>query len=264
MWKRLIKQIVVVVFFCGTFNFCTNESVDQVTPMLKKVIEVSIDGSSTTTTLSYDGLKIKSIDKVDTFFEFYYTGKLITRIVETNKVTSRKNTLDYSYVDGFLSSISSSENYVVQFKQQKGGAVSYEKWTKNVNNVAVKVHRGTLYFENANLVKDETVTEDSMKGIVTTITLDRVFDKGKNPMYHILGFDKLLDFAATISSNNYIIVIESYTKKDLNSGQTISSVKRVESTIEYNSMQYPTEIVSENLFFVGRDSKHLKSQLFYN
>jgi hypothetical protein len=50
----------------------------------------------------------------------------------------------------------------------------------------------------------------------------------------------------------------------LDDDQIISSIKRYDSTIQYNSNGYPTEIVSEKIFFGGSDSKHMKSQLFYN
>lgn len=172
--------------------------------------------------------------------------------------------MDYNYIDGQLNKITSSDNYTINFKQNKDGSISYEKWTKEANNLAVKEHYGTLYFENNNLVKDEKVIEDSKKGFVTTKTLASVFDNRNNALRHILGFDKLLDFAKTASSNNCIIHSESYLEKKVDNDQIISSIKRLDSKIQYNASGYPTEIISEKIVFGGSDSKHLKSQLFYN
>jgi len=262
--EKVIKNIGILVLVLTTLVSCTNETVEQDVPMLKRIVEVSVDGSSTTTTLNYNGANIVSIDKVDAYLEFYYTGSLITKIVETNKTTSHKNSLDYTYVDGQLDKITSSDNYVINYKQNKDGSVSYEKWTKDSNNVAVKVYFGTLFFQNENLIKDEKISEDTKKGILTTKTVNVVCDNKKNALRNILGFDRLLDFAKNISSNNGIIHTESCTEKQLDDDQIISSIKRYDSTIQYNSNGYPTEIVSEKIIFGGADSKHLKSQLFYN
>ena len=262
--EKVIKNIGILVLVLTALCSCTNEAVEQNVPMLKRIVEVSVDGSTTTTTLNYNGVEILSIDKADAFLEFYYTGNLITKIVEINKTTSNKNTLDYLYVDGSLKKITSSDNYVIDYKQNKDGSVSYEKWTKDSNNVAVKVYFGTLFFQNQNLIKDEKIIEDTKKGILTTKTVNVVCDNKKNALHNILGFDKLFDFAKNVSSKNGIIHTESCTEKKLDDDQIISSIKRYDSTIQYNSNGYPTEIVSEKIFFGGSDSKHLKSQLFYN
>ena len=106
------KYILILVVVLSTLCSCTNESVDQIpVSMLKKIVETSVDGSSTVTTLNYNGNKIVNIDKTDAFLEFYYTGDLITKTVETTKSSSRKNTLEYSYSEGKLTKITSSENY---------------------------------------------------------------------------------------------------------------------------------------------------------
>ena len=64
-----------MVVFITLFS-CTNESVDPVPiQLLKKIVEVSVDGSSNTTLLTYEGFKIISIDKSDKFSEFYYTSR---------------------------------------------------------------------------------------------------------------------------------------------------------------------------------------------
>jgi hypothetical protein len=262
--ERVIKQIGILIVVLTTLCACTNEPIEQEVSMLKRIVEVSVDGSSSKTTLHYNGIKIASIDKGDAVLEFFYTGSLITKIIETNKETSHINTLDYYYVEGILSKITSSDNYVVSYTHNKDGSVSYEKWTKSANNTAVKEYYGTLFFDNENLVKEERVNEDSQKGLLTTKTLNRFFDNRNNALRHILGFDKLLDFAKTASSNNCILHSESYSEKHLDTDQIISSIKRVDNKIKYNATGYPIEIISENRVFGDSDSKHLKSQLFYN
>lgn len=261
--KNRFKNIGILILVLTILSSCTTETVEQV-PMLKRIVEVAVNGSSTTTTLNYNGVKIVSIDKADAFLEFYYTGSLITKIVEINKANSHKNTFDYIYVDGLLNKITSSDNYVINYKQNIDGSVSYGKWTKDSNNVAVQVYYGTLFFQNENLTKDVKIIEDSKKGILTTKTVSILSDNNKNALHNILGFDKLLDFAKTVSSNNCLINAESYSEKQLGADQITSSIKRFDSKMQYNTKGYPTEIVSENVLFGETDSNHLKSQLFYN
>lgn len=63
--------VVALMMFCS----CINESVDLVqTQLLKKIVEVSVDGTSNTTLLTYDGYKIVNIDEVRKHSEFHYSG----------------------------------------------------------------------------------------------------------------------------------------------------------------------------------------------
>ena len=102
--KKTKKLVGLLSVFLITLCSCTSDTIEQV-QFLKKIVEVSVDGSSNTTTLNYNGNKIVTIDKVDAFLEFYYTGDLITKIVELTKLNSHKNTLEYSYSAGKLTKI---------------------------------------------------------------------------------------------------------------------------------------------------------------
>ncbi len=258
--KELVGILVVVlIMLCS----CTSETIEQV-PMLKKIVEVSVDGSSNTTTLTYNGNKIATIDKVDTFSEFYYTDDLITKIVESDKTTQHINTLDYSYSNGKLVKITSSDNYMLNYIHNSDGTVSYEKLTKDSNNNDVKIYHGTLYFQNENLIKDDKILDNAGKGILAKNILSKQYDNKNNALNNILGFNKLLDYSKTISSNNDISSTETSSVKNIDDDQVISAVKIYNSKYQYNSNGYPTEIVSEKIMFGGADSKHLKSQLFYN
>ena len=261
---KKIKEIVgILVIVLITLCSCTTETIEQA-PMLKRIVEVSVDGSSNTTTLNYNGNKIATIDKVDAFLEFYYTGDLITKIVELTKSNSHKNTLDYSYSAGKLTKITSSDNYVVNYVHNADSSISYEKLTKDANNLEVKIHHGILYFQNGNLSKDEKIFDNAGKGVLVKNTIEIAYDAKKNSLNSILGFNKLLDYSKVISANNAITNIEISSVKNADDDQVTSSIKRYDSQYEYNSNGYPIEIVSEKIIFGGTDSKHLKSQLFYN
>lgn len=261
---KKVKEIVgILVVVLITLCSCTTETIEQV-PMLKRIVEVSVDGSSTTTTLNYNGNKIVNIDKADAFLEFYYIGDLITKIVELTKATSHKSTLEYSYSEGKLTKIISSDNYVINYVHNNDGTVSYEKWTKYSNNLEVKNYFGILYFQNENLVKDEITIGDAGSGISVKKSVSIGYDSKNNALKNILGFDKLLDFSKIISSNNEIVGTETSSVKDIDDDQVVSSIKRIDSKYQYNPNGYPVEIVSENIVFGGSNSNHLKSQLFYN
>jgi hypothetical protein len=263
--KKANKIVGILVVVLVTLCSCTNEKVDQnQVQLLKKIVEVSVDGSSTTTSLNYDGNKIVNIDKFDAYIEFYYTGDLITKIVESDKTLQHNNTLNYSYSDGQLIKITSSDNYIINFIYNNDGSISYEKLTKDSNNLDVKIYHGILYFHNGNLSKDEKILDNAGKGILAKSSVSIEYDYKNNALKNILGFNKLLDYSKIISSNNAISSAESSSVKYIEEDQIISEVKRFDSKYQYNSNGYPTEIVSQNIIFGSSDSKHLKSQLFYN
>lgn len=263
-FMKKAKEIVgIMVVLLMTLCSCTSDPVEQVS-MLTKVVEVSVDGTSTTTHLAYDGNKLVSIDKVDQLLKFYYTGDLITKVEELDKTSQHLNTLDYSYSEGRLAKITSSDNYVINYVHNADGSVSYEKSTQRFDEVEVKNYHGVLYFQNENLVKDEKTMDDAGKEILVQNTTTLEYDYKKNALKNILGFDKLLDYSKIISSNNEIVGTHASSTKYLDDDQVVSSIKRIDSKYQYNSSGYPTEIVSQNMVFGGSNSNHLKSQLFYN
>jgi hypothetical protein len=263
--KKKKKIVGILVVILVTLCSCTNETVnqDQVL-LLKKIVEVSVDGSASTTILTYNGIKIVNIDKFDKLSKFYYTGDLITKIVVLDKTTQHINTLEYAYLEGQLTKITSSDNYVIHYIHNNDGSVSYEKVTKDSNNIEVKIYQGILYFQNENLIKDEKTLVNSGNGILAQNGFNIEYDLKNNALKNILGFNKLLDYSKIVSSNNEITCIESSLVKYIENDQIISEAKRYDSKYQYNSNGYPTEIVSQNIIFGGTDSKHLKSQLFYN
>ena len=263
--KKANIIIGLLSVFLITLCSCSNESVDQVpVQLLKKIVEVSVDGTSNTTLLTYDGNKIVNIDKFDKHLDFYYTDDLITKIVEADKTNQHVNTVQYLYLNGQLSKITSSDNYVINYIHNGDGTVSYEKLTKDSNNNDVRINHGTLYFQSGNLIKDDKFLDDAGKGILAENISSFEYDYKNNALSNILGYNKLLDYSKTISANNVISNSETSSVKNIAEDQVISAIKINKSEPQYDSIGYPIEIVSENLIFGGNDSKHLKSILFYN
>lgn len=261
--KKSKKIVGIVIVLLMTLCSCTSEPIEQV-QFLKKIVEVSVDGTSNTTLLTYDGNKLVTIDKVNQLSKFYYTGDLITKVEELDKTTQHLNTMQYSYSEGQLTKIISSDNYVIKYSHNNDGSVSYEKLTKDSNNNDVKIHHGTLYFQNKNLVKDEKFLDDAGIGVLSKISISLEYDSKNNALHNILGFNKLLDYSKTICLNNSINRAVVTEIKHIDTDQVISAINTYKSKYQYNSNNYPTEIVSENMVLGGNDSNHLKSQLFYN
>ena len=67
--KRIINTVGILLVVIVTLCSCSNETIEQL-PMLKRIVEISDDGSSTSTTLNYNENKIVSIDKIDAFWSF--------------------------------------------------------------------------------------------------------------------------------------------------------------------------------------------------
>lgn len=261
----MIKKIIIVILFIGTLTSCSNEAVELVQPqLLKRVVEVSVDGTSTITTLSYEGNKIKNIDKADVLLEFNYSDNLINKIIKTDKASKHINTLQYSYADGKLVKITSSDNYVLNYIHNSDNSVSYEKTTKDSQNNVVKIFHGTLYFQNENLTKDEQQIDNLEPNILSTKTLTVAYDDKKNPLHDILGFSKLLDFSKSISTNNVLNSYETTTIKYIAEDQVIAAFKLNKNISKYDILGYPVEIESESNIFGENDSKHSKSLLYYN
>ena len=260
------KEIVgILVLVLVILSSCTNETVEIVQPqLLKRIVEVAVDGSSTITTLNYSGNKIQNIDKAEAFLEFNYTGNEITKIIEFNKVSKHSNTLQYLYVNDKLVKITSSDNYVLNYIHNDDKTVFYEKVTKDINNKEVKIYHGTLHFKDDNLIKDEQVLDNVEANIVSKKSLNIVYDNKKNALYNITGFSKLLDYSRSISTNNPLNCSETIYVKFIAEDRIISGIKLDKSISTYDTLGYPIEITSENNIFGVHNAKHLKSQLFYN
>lgn len=253
----------IVLFF--TLSSCSSDAAaasDATTKLLGKMVDVATNGSSTTTSFTYNANKIVSIDGVSKHVYFNYTNDLITKIVTLDDATQSQTVVTYAYADGNLVKITSSENYVINYVHNADGTVSYEKLILDNNN-EVLVYKGTLYFQNGNLAKDErtlaiTATEVS-KEIVTY-----QYDAKSNPLHNVVGFSKLLDNSSAISVNNVTRTQEESRKEYISSGQITSSMVLFVSANQYDADGYPTVITSEKAFIGVSTANHKKTEFYYN
>lgn len=264
-----MKKAIQILFVSVLLLFitsCSNDDDDNnnEVKLLKRLIEVNQDGSSSTTNFIYNGNQIVSIVSETKSETFIYTGDLITKIIETDKKTGSTTTMEFIYSAVKLTKIISSDNSVLNYVYNEDQTVSYEKTVKNAQNKDVVVFHGVLFFAKNNLVKDQKILDDAGVGIIASNTTNIVYDDKMNALNNIKGYSKLLNYAGLISKNNVVIRTEDSTIKEIANNQIISSIKRYDNKNEYNIQGYPIEITSETLYLGGNDPKHLKSQLFYN
>lgn len=246
--------------FVLTLYSCSNDT-DGSVKFLKKVVEVSNNGTSATSLFMYNGDEIVSIDGVYKHTDFIYTDGLITKIVTLDKKSQVVETIEYSYIEGRLVTAKSLNNYRISYVHNSDGTVSYEKWSLNVGNEEVKISYGKLYFQNENLIKEERIIDNTGVDVVSNYSTSFEYDSKKNPLYAILGYNKLLDQNQRISLNNSLVSTEivSITRED----QITSSANFYKSTYKYDSDGYPTEQVSERALLENGTAAYLKTQYFY-
>lgn len=258
--EKANKKVWMVLVFLITLCSCSNEYVN-IKKFLKTIVETSADGTSQTTFFTYNGDEIVSVDGVYKHTDFTYTDDQITKIVELDKATQVRNTVEYSYAKGQLMRAEALNNYRINYIHNSDGSVSYEKLALDSGNQEVKEFHGILYFQNENLIKDERILDNTAVGVVSNYSISFEYDSEHNPFRNILGYEKLLDHNETISLNNStIITVITSTTKD---GQISSSAKFYKRSFKYDLENYPIEQVSENTLLNNGNYGYLKSQYFY-
>lgn len=254
-----MKKILVLVVFFALFS-CSNEDSKQ-DKLLKSIVEVSDDESSATTFFTYNGNKIESIDEDDKSTVFTYTDNLITQAIILDKTNQHQNLLQYFYDNNQLVQVVSSDNYMINYIHNTDGTVSYEKIQKDNE---MMIYHGVLYFQHGNLMKDERTVYDSDPNVQITKSVIFEYDLRINPMYNVLGFDKLLDYSKNVSFNNSKRSFEISSVLFIEQDQVISSANSYYSSYKYDSNGYPTEVVSDKSFLGNENSNHAKTYFYYN
>jgi hypothetical protein len=217
---------------------CTDDLDDKI-KYLKNVVETSDEGSVKTTTFSYRGTQLFSIDDDSTLKEFSYSSGLITAITTTKKSTSVTTTVDYTYENGKLKTVKSNGDYRIDYTHNPDGTVSYEKYDISILNLEIKIHHGILYFKGGNITREERTIDNAGIGVVSKYNVNYEYDFKTNPLHNVSGYEKLLDHEGIISSNNYLIsTVETSIESN---DQIISSATFFKNTFKYDGGNYPIE-----------------------
>ncbi|HWS61002.1 MAG TPA: hypothetical protein VN182_08740 [Flavobacterium sp.] len=256
-------QILFVSVLLLFISSCSNEDNNNEEKLLKRLIEVNQDGSSSTTNFTYNGNQIVSVVSETKSESFTYTGDLITKITSKDIPNNKQTTFDYIYTDAKLTKVISSDNYVLNFVHNENGTVSYEKVIIGVNNNKILVYHGTLSFQGQNAKEDKRVLDNTPANMLSKEEVSFVYDAKKNPLHNIKGYSKLLDLFATISANNAVSRNVIHLNIYLDTNQATSSVVSNPRDYKYDTSGYPTEVVSDIPVFGNDNPKHLKSLYFY-
>ncbi len=259
--KKAIQILFVSVLMLAITS-CSNEDNNQ-EKLLKRVIEVNQDGTSSTTDFTYNGNQIVTIVSATKSETFSYTGNLITRITSMDIPNQAQTTFDYIYTGTKLTKVICSENYELNFVHNANGTVSYEKTMFDTNNNEILVYHGLLYFQGQNALEDKRVLDNTSANILSKEEVSFVYDSKRNPLHNITGYSKLLDRFTTISANNAVSSIEIASTKFLDTDQATSSAIQHPRNYQYDNDGYPTEIVSNQPVFGNQNPNHLKSLYFY-
>ena len=261
-----MKKVIYLFFvLVTTLTSCTSDLDDTIqVKLVQKIIEVNQDNTSSTFNFTYDGNKISSIESEESLKTYQYTGNLITQIVEFNKKNLTQTTLDYSYTDGLLTKVISSDNYTLNYTHQTNGTIDLEKTTTDLNNTIIVVWYGNLLLNsNTNVVENNKTQEIRTPNTITKEELNFVYDTKSNPLRNIVGFDKLLDHSSMISKNNVTSILKTNSTTFPDSGSYISSLLETKQKYKYNKEGYPREILSTKPVFGNENQNHFKTLYFY-
>ncbi|UQD54989.1 hypothetical protein [Flavobacterium sp. K5-23] len=256
-----MKKIYSLLLISLSVLYSCSDGVDNNLKLLKKVVEVSDNGSSETTLYTYDDNNIVSIDGVHKKIEFTYTFDLITKIVTLNKVNQEKGTVEYSYREGRLVKADFINKYVMNYLYNTDGTISYEKLVKNPENLFVREYHGVLFFDNKNFTKDERILDNIGVGVIAKYSIGFDYDDKKSPMLNVIGFNKLYDLKDAVSINNSLISTEINSVEQ--NDQVITAAKYYKSTYKYDAEGYPIEKISETGNLNNTTPVYIKSQFFY-
>ena len=261
---RKATYLFFVTLLIVTITSCSSDNDDIIQiKLLKKVIEINTDGTSSTFNFTYNDNKIASINSELNSKTFTYTDNLITKIIELDSEKQLQTTYDYVYKGTKLIKVICSDNYILNYTYNSDGTVSYEKTTKDVNNNIVLLFHGSLTILGGNVIDNKKIHDNVGVNILSKEDVSFVYDSKKNPFDNIIGFNKLLDQFKNISANNATSIVEIKSTTNLNTNQLISSAVQLPRVLQYDNDDYPTEIISDKPVFENQKGKHLKSLYFY-
>ena len=261
--KKVFQFFAIFSIAMLSLTSCSSDDSVSQPQLVTQIVDVAANGDTKTTLFNYNGSNIISAESVDQHVEFTYTNDLITKIIDVNLTTLHQNTLDYTYANDELVKITSSDNYIMNFVHNSDSTISYEKKTVDSNGDEVLVYHGKLFFENNNLTKDERTMDDTPVTILTKNTVTYEYDAKNNPFHNITGFTKLLNYFDNISTNNAVNGTKQSSVSYLDTDQHTSSLVPYNNVYQYDSSNYPTEIISEKPVFGSGITNYVKSMLYY-
>lgn len=235
--KKLLCLLSAIAF---VFASCSKDDDNPSDPasliLVKKIIDIDIDGSSSSRDYEYNGNKIVSMTEDGLLSKYTYTGDYITKIEEFDAKGKVDLTTEYSYTNGKLvSSVgknTGSENYdKTTYIHNVNGTITYSNFRGNSKTGDEQADgvTGKYTFQNGNMVKLEVFYNGGENSYVYE------YDNKNHPLKNVTGLGLLLDDETLVNN----VVKKTAT---LGSGDNIST-SITTYTYKYDVNNYPTEKV---------------------
>ncbi|MCD9576647.1 hypothetical protein [Flavobacterium soyae] len=237
--KKLVCLLSTVLLVFTSCSKDDNDSSDSVSPMLvKKITTTYSDGERLTEEYHYSGNKIVSVTEGDgSVSKYTYTGDLITKIEYFDETGLLKDTSEYGYTDGLMTSYiekyDDDHNSKTKYTHNADGTISYEQFKVNIKTgLEVKFQQtGKLTYKDGNLIKAERLYDK-----FETVEIYE-YDTKNSPLKNILGWNLLLDEEPAVKN-----IIK---KVDTSGSQGNLHTDTYISTYTYDVNNYPTEKITK-------------------
>ncbi len=253
---KIMKKIILLsMLFLGLISCSNDDSVDQNSILLKRMVQnakdINDNPQTNTLNITYNGKKILEVNEPNFKIVYTYDGDFITKEVQYDS-GNIYITKEYTYENGklkiFINNTQRNDGFTKTFyTSNNDGTVSYSN--KNIVKNTLQEFQGKtgkLYFENGNLVKD--VSSNNADGSFPETKIYE-YDNKNNFLKNVIGFDKIYEYNKNniLKNGNISYLIEN--------GVT-TPITRYYDIYEYsyNENNFPIEIRN-----IGGGS----SQLFY-
>ncbi|PBI84693.1 hypothetical protein BSF41_40210 [Flavobacterium sp. ACN2] len=235
--KKLLYLFVASLLAFTSCSKDDNNSSDPASSILvKKIIDIDIDGSSSTRNYEYNGNKIVSMTEDGLLSKYTYTGDFITKIEEIDASGKLDLTTEYSYTNGKLAtSVEKNTNskfyYKTKYTHNTDGTVTYDQFRGTVATGAEEEYgaAGKYTFKDGNFVKLEV----SYYGSESLYIYE--YDTKNYPFKNVTGLSLLLDDETT--ANNVVKITGTSGTGD------IIRTSIITYSYKYDTNNYPTEKV---------------------
>jgi hypothetical protein len=242
--------LVVTMNSCSKDDAAVEQTAETALILPKKIIYKSAFDGIYTTTISYEGNKIKEFVGNTDKTVFTYTGDLITKEQYYNG-TALEDEYDYSYENNKLKTTIYTKTRSNGINKGKKVYVYNTDGTITKQSYKIDITTGAetkediddvFTFSNENLIKKVSTTTSGTTGNInvskTTYTYE--YDTKNNPIKNILGYNKLIDNDFDIGTNN--VIKETRVSESSNNGTPNAPYTNVYNyELTYNSANFPTE-----------------------
>ncbi|SCY83640.1 hypothetical protein [Flavobacterium caeni] len=191
--KKLLFLLAVVAVSCDSGADLTpyDPNATLTTTLLSKIIETDDSGNEVTTEFNYEGYKIVNFVSSDGGSAvFIYSGNIISQIKYFQGTTLEQTDLFNYNAQGQITShtmqihesdYATREDYV----HHLDGSISYTVWFGTIDSQPDSDLSGKLFFENGEVVKQETYLNGSL-----SMSETYTYDANNNPLRNVIGLNQ--------------------------------------------------------------------------